>query len=112
MTGTIKKKTDRGFGFIAIDGQDNDLFFHSTALNGVTFDELQEGAKVSFEVTDSADGRKNAKNVQLAGQGEQSSPVEEAPSVPAGTTEEATSSEPDAKDEEAAQPAEEVPAME
>lgn len=116
MTGTIKKKTDRGFGFIAIDGQDNDLFFHSTALNGVTFDELQEGAKVSFEVTDSADGRKNAKNVQLAGQDEQSSPAEEVSNVSAeevvGTpADEATPSEPDAK-EETAQPDEEVPAME
>ncbi|HCM53430.1 MAG TPA: cold-shock protein, partial [Candidatus Magasanikbacteria bacterium] len=27
MQGTIKRLTDRGFGFIAADGQEKDLFF-------------------------------------------------------------------------------------
>ena len=38
--GTIKKLTDKGFGFIKT-GSDKDLFFHSSALQGVSFDELQ-----------------------------------------------------------------------
>jgi CspA family cold shock protein len=45
--GTIKKLTDRGFGFIKTQG-DKDLFFHSSSLQGVSFDELQEGQKVSY----------------------------------------------------------------
>ncbi len=49
MTGTIKKLTDRGFGFIAVEGQEKDLFFHSKSLVGVQFNELKEGDTVSFE---------------------------------------------------------------
>lgn len=45
--GTIKKLTDRGFGFIDT-GKAKDLFFHSKALQGVSFEELREGQKVSF----------------------------------------------------------------
>lgn len=71
MTGIVKKKTDRGFGFISIEGQDKDLFFHSSALVGVSFDALQEGATVTFDVENGDNGRQSAKNVQLAGQGDQ-----------------------------------------
>ena len=45
--GTIKKLTDKGFGFINTGGS-KDLFFHSNSVQGVTFDDLQEGQKVSF----------------------------------------------------------------
>ena len=45
--GTIKRLTDRGFGFIDI-GNDKDLFFHSSSLQGVSYDELQEGQRVSY----------------------------------------------------------------
>ncbi len=62
MEGTIKKLTDRGFGFIAVDGEDKDLFFHSNELQGVAFDELKEGDKVSFEKADSPKGP-NAINI-------------------------------------------------
>lgn len=47
--GTIKRITDKGFGFIA-NGSDRDMFFHSSALEGVRFEELQEGQRVSYEV--------------------------------------------------------------
>ena len=50
-TGTIKTLTDKGFGFIAREGEAKDLFFHSKELVGVTFDELKSGDTVSFEVT-------------------------------------------------------------
>ena len=65
MTGTIKNKTDKGFGFIAIEGQSSDLFFHSNSLVGITFDQLHEGDHVTFESEDSPKG-KNAVNVRLA----------------------------------------------
>jgi len=45
--GTIKKLTDKGFGFIDT-GTGKDLFFHSKALQGVRYDDLQEGQRVSF----------------------------------------------------------------
>lgn len=65
MQGTVKTKTDRGFGFISRDGETKDLFFHSKDLVGVTFDELQVGATVTFEVVDGPKGP-SAKNVKLA----------------------------------------------
>ncbi len=45
--GTIKRLTDKGFGFIDV-GREKDLFFHSSSLEGVNYDELQEGQRVSF----------------------------------------------------------------
>ena len=45
--GTINRLTDRGFGFIDT-GSGKDLFFHSSNLEGVSYEELQEGQRVSF----------------------------------------------------------------
>ena len=45
--GKIKKLLDKGFGFIDL-GNGKDLFFHSKAVQGTTFDQLHEGQKVSF----------------------------------------------------------------
>lgn len=47
MSGTIKRITDKGFGFIA--GSDgSEYFFHQSAVVGVRFDDLREGQRVSF----------------------------------------------------------------
>lgn len=59
QTGTVIKKNEKGFGFIKVDGAadgSKDLFFHSNELQNVSFDELQEGAKVSFTIGDSPKG--------------------------------------------------------
>ncbi len=45
--GTIKKLTDKGFGFID-DGTGKDMFFHMSNLEGVHFDDLQEGQRVEY----------------------------------------------------------------
>lgn len=45
--GTIKRLTDKGFGFIET-GRGQDLFFHMSAVEGVRFEDLQQGQKVSF----------------------------------------------------------------
>ncbi len=45
--GTIKRLTDKGFGFID-DGSDKDMFFHMSSLEGVSYEELQEGQRVSY----------------------------------------------------------------
>ena len=62
--GNIKRLTDRGFGFIDT-GSDKDLFFHSSTLEGVNFEELQEGQRVSYT---EGRGQKGpcAENVKLA----------------------------------------------
>ena len=50
MKGTIKRLIrERGFGFIsAEDGRE--IFFHSSALEGIDFDALEEGNSVEFNV--------------------------------------------------------------
>lgn len=45
--GTIKKVMDKGFGFIKT-ATDKDLFFHSSAVQGVSFNDLREGQKVTY----------------------------------------------------------------
>jgi CspA family cold shock protein len=62
MTGTIKTLTEKGFGFIAREGEAKDLFFHSNDLNGVSFDELKVGDTVTFDVEEGQKGPA-AKNV-------------------------------------------------
>jgi len=66
MEGTIKRITDKGFGFIE-NGNDKDMFFHSSALEGVRFDELREGQRVSYSVGQGPKGPR-AENVQLVGE--------------------------------------------
>ncbi len=65
MTGTIKTLTDRGFGFIAREGEAKDLFFHSKDLSGVAYDDLKVGDTVTFEVVQTEKGP-SAKNVSRA----------------------------------------------
>ncbi len=56
MNGTIAKLMERGFGFIAREGEAKDLFFHSKELQGVAFDDLKVGDAVTFEVINSEKG--------------------------------------------------------
>ena len=50
-TGTVKWfNADKGFGFISRDDGD-DLFVHHTAIIGEGYRSLDEGQKVSFDVT-------------------------------------------------------------
>ena len=65
MEGTIKNITDKGFGFITVDGEDKDLFFHSNELKDVTYDELKVGDRVSFEKSDSPKGPNATSVVRL-----------------------------------------------
>ncbi len=62
--GTIKKLTDKGFGFISTGGGD-ELFFHSSSVQGTSFDQLREGQRVSFEEGRGPKGAR-AENVQPA----------------------------------------------
>jgi CspA family cold shock protein len=63
MSGTIKRLTDKGFGFIAAaDG--TEYFFHQSACRGMRYDELREGQRVTFDVGQGPKGPR-AENVQL-----------------------------------------------
>jgi CspA family cold shock protein len=63
--GTIARVTDRGFGFIKQEQGGEDLFFHSSALVGVTFDELRRDDAVQYDSEPDTRGRGNrAVNVQ------------------------------------------------
>lgn len=54
--GTIARLNEKGYGFISIEGQEKDVFFHSSDLVGVGFNELREGDKVTFEIAQSEKG--------------------------------------------------------
>jgi CspA family cold shock protein len=63
QTGVIARLVrDKGFGFIKVEGMEKDLFFHTNELKNATFEQLNEGDTVSFEVGDSPKGP-NAVNV-------------------------------------------------
>ncbi len=63
-SGTIKRITDRGFGFIAApDGVE--YFFHQSACTKTPFDSLREGEAVTFTLGQGPKGPR-AENVAPA----------------------------------------------
>lgn len=65
MNGVVKSLKEKGFGFIAVEGEQKDLFFHMNSLVDVRFEELREGDKVTFEMENGPKGP-SAINVQRA----------------------------------------------
>ena len=63
--GTIARLTDRGFGFIARENEEKDLFFHANELQNVQFNDLSEGDKVTFEIAEGPKGL-SATNINRA----------------------------------------------
>ncbi|XP_057504473.1 cold shock protein 2-like [Actinidia eriantha] len=63
-TGTVKWFSgQKGFGFIAPDGGDDDLFVHQTEIQSDGFRTLREGQRVEFAVDSGEDGRIKAVDV-------------------------------------------------
>jgi len=60
--GKIARLTDRGYGFISREGEEKDLFFHSSELKNAQFNDLQEGDAVTFDLAEGPKGP-NATNV-------------------------------------------------
>ena len=62
--GTVKWfNADKGYGFIAQEGGD-DVFVHFSEIQGEGFKTLDEGQKVSFEITQGQNGKMQASNVR------------------------------------------------
>ncbi len=61
--GTIKRITDKGFGFIAA-GDSTEYFFHQSACASTPFDQLREGQTVSFTIGQGPKGPR-AENVSV-----------------------------------------------
>jgi cold shock protein len=56
-SGTVKWfNAEKGFGFIEQDGGGADVFAHYSNINAQGFRELQEGQKVTFDVTQGQKG--------------------------------------------------------
>lgn len=67
QVGTIAKLiSDKGFGFIKVEGREKDLFFHTKDVAGGAFDSFREGDKVSFDIDETGPKGPAAVNVVKA----------------------------------------------
>ena len=52
-TGKVKWfKSNKGYGFITMEGQDKDIFVHFSSINAEGFKTLQEGQTVEFDIVE------------------------------------------------------------
>ncbi len=72
-TGIIKRLVaERGFGFVAEEGREGELFFHASTVRRVAFEGLRVGQRVEFDSEPDPGGRgRRAINVRPAGELEQ-----------------------------------------
>jgi len=64
--GTVKWfNASKGFGFIAPEGGEKDVFVHISALERAGLRELADGQRVEFELTTGKDGRGAAESLRL-----------------------------------------------
>ena len=55
--GTVKWfNAEKGYGFIAVDGSNDDVFVHYSAIEASGFRLLEEGQKVEFSIENGAKG--------------------------------------------------------
>lgn len=67
QSGTVKFYNEqKGYGFIAPDGGDKDVFVHATALQRAGIQGLEQGQKVSFDTeVDRRSGKSAVNNISL-----------------------------------------------
>ena len=55
--GTVKWfNAEKGFGFINVDGSDDDVFVHFSAIESTGFRSLEENQRVEFDITQGPKG--------------------------------------------------------
>ena len=65
MTGIVKWfNADKGFGFITPDDGSKDVFVHFSAIQNDGYKSLEEGQKVSFDITE---GNRGPQAVNVVG---------------------------------------------
>ncbi|MFB6212507.1 MAG: cold-shock protein [Candidatus Magasanikbacteria bacterium] len=64
MKGSIDKLTNRGYGFISVEDEEEDVFFHASELVDADFENLEEGTEVEFRMQEGEKGP-SAVNVEL-----------------------------------------------
>lgn len=65
--GTVKWfNAEKGFGFIAVDGSNEDVFVHYSAIDSTGFRSLDEGQRVEFNITQGPKGQQ-ADGVRVIG---------------------------------------------
>lgn len=65
-TGTVKWfNTTKGYGFIAPENGNKDIFVHISAVERSGLTGLQDNQKVSFELQSGRDGRESAVDIEL-----------------------------------------------
>ncbi|KGJ04191.1 cold-shock protein [Paracoccus sphaerophysae] len=65
--GTVKWfNNTKGFGFIAPEGGNRDVFLHISALERAGIRDLPDGTAVTYDLETGRDGRESATNLSLA----------------------------------------------
>ena len=66
-TGTVKWfNPSKGFGFIELEDGSKDAFVHISAVERAGLNSLNEGQKVSYELTQGQNGKTSAENLSIA----------------------------------------------
>ncbi len=64
ITGVVKWfNSTKGFGFIKVDGMEQDVFVHYSAITGSGYRSLEEGDRVQFVISQGKKGQE-ARDVQ------------------------------------------------
>lgn len=64
MKGTVKRiMYDRNYGFLSVEGEEKDIFFHRSGVQG-EFNDLKEGDEVEFEIEETDRGKQAANLVK------------------------------------------------